>query len=51
MLFLGIAGLVTLVISLVVGFSTGNEEESKAMQYPPVVELKRRGWTKGTRPA
>jgi hypothetical protein len=51
MLFLGIAGLITLVISLVVGFSTGNEEESKAMQYPPVVELKRRGWTKGTRPA
>ena len=51
MLFLGIAGLVTLVISLVVGHSTSNEADSKAMQYPRVVELKRQGWAKGTRPA
>ncbi|OLS99034.1 hypothetical protein BJF90_39950 [Pseudonocardia sp. CNS-004] len=48
---IGIVGLLTLVISLVVGASTGNAEESRAMQYPPVAELKQRGWQKGTRPA
>jgi hypothetical protein len=51
MLFLGIAGLVTVVISLVVAHSTGNEEASKAMRYPRVTELEGRGWKKGTRPA
>jgi hypothetical protein len=51
MLFLGIAGLLTLVISLAVGSSTNREHASKAMQYPDVVELKRRGWQKGTGPA
>ena len=51
MLFLGIAGLVTVVISAVVGRSTGDEEASKAMRYPHVAELERRGWKKGTGPA
>ncbi|HEX2213698.1 MAG TPA: hypothetical protein VHH12_09675, partial [Mycobacterium sp.] len=49
--YLGIAGLVIVVISAVVGRSTGNEEASKAMRYPHVAELERRGWKKGTGPA
>jgi hypothetical protein len=51
MLFLGIAGLATVVISAVVGRTTGDEEVSKAMRYPHVAELERRGWKKGTGPA
>jgi hypothetical protein len=51
MLFLGIAGLVTVVISLVATHSTGSEDVSKAMRYPRVTELEGRGWKKGTRPA
>jgi len=51
MLLIGIAGLVTVVISLVVGRSTTSEHVSKAMRYPRVTELAGRGWKKGTGPA
>lgn len=51
LLVVAVIGLVTVVISAIVTMSTDNSAATAAMQYPPVADLVRRGWQKGSRPA